>query len=351
MDQKCLDEKYMRRALALAGHGRGTVAPNPLVGAVIVYNGNIIGEDYHRCYGKAHAEVNAIASVQDTALLSQSTLYVTLEPCSHYGKTPPCVELILSKKIPRVVIGCQDPFPEVAGRGIKRLREAGVEVVVGCLNKECEEMIRPFSTFYTKFRPYIILKWAQSADGFIDKIRFSLSDGLPAKISDPLVSYEVHKLRSEVDAILVGTNTALLDNPVLTTRFYFGRNPLRITIDKEDKIPENAALKRGDTDTLIFTSKEKRSQKNLEYMLLNPAVDSLSQLLSVLYKRNKQSLLVEGGACLLTSFMEKGLWDEIRIERSGIYLGDGVRAPLVRGIPAKSIRMGSSVVDCYYSEA
>lgn len=212
-------------------------------------------------------------------------------------------------------------------------------------------MIRPFSTFYTKFRPYVILKWAQSADGFIDKIRFSLRDGLPVKISDTLVGYEVHKLRSEVDAILVGTNTAILDDPVLTTRLYSGRNPLRITIDKEDKIPENAAIKKGETGTLIFTLKEKQSRKNLEYVLLNPAVDSLSQLLSALYERKIQSLLVEGGARLLTSFMEKGLWDEIRVERSGIYLGNGVKAPFVQGIPAKSVRIGLSVVDCFYNEA
>ena len=209
------DEKYISRCIQLAKNGQCNTPPNPMVGAVIVYQDRIIGEGYHIRCGEGHAEVNAIASVKDESLLRQSTLYVSLEPCSHYGKTPPCADLIIRKGIPRVVVGCTDPFPLVSGRGIQKLRDAGVEVKVGVLEQECKDLIRRFVTFNLKQRPYITLKWAQSADGFIDVLR---QEGTPVKLSSPLTSMYVHKLRAEHQAILVGRKTALLDNPSLTVR-------------------------------------------------------------------------------------------------------------------------------------
>lgn len=342
------DEKYMRRALALSKHGYGNVAPNPTVGAVIVCNGKIIGESFHRQYGGPHAEVNALASVKEPDLLPRSTMYVTLEPCSHHGKTPPCADLIVSKKIKRVVIGCQDPFPEVTGKGIERLREAGIEVETGCLENECKEAIRPFIIYHTQHRPYILLKWAQSADGFIDRERASLADGQPAKLSHPWMNFRVHKLRSQVDAILVGTRTALLDDPSLTVRLYSGKNPLRIAIDREGKIPEQATLKDGTAETLIFTEQEKTAGKRLEYEKIDFSTDIIPQILTVLYERGIQTLLVEGGTRLLNSFLDSGLWDEIRIERPATKLCSGIPAPTVRNKPDKSETIGTSTVDYYY---
>ena len=219
------EEKYMQRCIELAGNGLCNVSPNPMVGAVIVCDERIIGEGYHIRCGEAHAEVNAIRSVKDESLLERSTIYVSLEPCSHYGKTPPCADLIIEKKIPRIVIGCQDPFSKVAGRGIQKLRDAGREVIVGVLEAECRQLIRKFITFHTFHRPYITLKWAESQDGFIDLNRTA---GNPVKLSTPLTSMIVHKKRSESDAIMVGTRTALLDNPSLTVRNWYGKNPIRI---------------------------------------------------------------------------------------------------------------------------
>lgn len=219
------EEKYMRRCIELAANGLCNVAPNPMVGAVIVCDGRIIGEGYHIRCGEAHAEVNAIRSVKDESLLQRSTIYVSLEPCSHYGKTPPCADLIIEKQIPRIVIGCQDPFSKVAGRGIQKLRDAGREVIVGVLEKECRHLIRRFITFNTLHRPFITLKWAESADHFIDIER---TNGKPMILSSPLSSMLVHKKRAEADAIMVGRRTALLDNPSLTVRNWYGHNPIRI---------------------------------------------------------------------------------------------------------------------------
>jgi diaminohydroxyphosphoribosylaminopyrimidine deaminase/5-amino-6-(5-phosphoribosylamino)uracil reductase len=343
------DEKYMRRALALARYGCGYTAPNPMVGAVVVCDGKIIGEGFHRRYGAPHAEVNAIASVKEPELLPRSTLYVTLEPCSHYGKTPPCADLIVAKKIERVVVGCQDPFPEVAGRGIARLRAAGVEVETGCLEADCRALIRPFSVYCTQHRPYILLKWAQSADGFIDRQRDSLADGLPAQLSHPWVSYGTHRLRSEVDAILVGTRTALLDDPSLTTRLWWGKNPLRVALDRTGNIPERAKLKDGSTETLIVTEQKTPFRKGVEYVSIDFSTDILPQILDTLYERKIQTLLVEGGARLLNLFIEHDLWDEMRVERSAIRLHNGVPAPKIMFAPARRETIGSSTVEYYYS--
>lgn len=321
------EEKYMQRCISLAGSGLCNVSPNPMVGAVIVCNGLIIGEGYHCRYGEAHAEANAIRSVKDQALLKHSTIYVSLEPCSHHGKTPPCADLIIEKQIPRIVIGCQDPFAKVAGRGIQKLRDAGREVIVGLLEDECRELNRRFITYHTHHRPYITLKWAQSADGFIDKNR---TDGTPVALSTPLTSMRVHKMRAESDAILVGTRTARLDNPTLTVRNWHGSNPVRITLDRKLSLPCSSHLFDGKVPTLVFTSQSHPNGKNITYIPLNDQTEILPQIMQTLYEQKLQSLLVEGGSELLQSFIDANLWDEAFVELSPICLGSGVKAPEIR---------------------
>ena len=283
----------MYRCLELAKYGKGFVAPNPLVGAIIVYNRKIIGEGFHRKWGEAHAEVNAINSVKNQELLRQSTLYVNLEPCSHYGKTPPCAKLIIEKKIPRVIIGQKDPFPQVAGRGIQLLKEAGIEVITDVLRKEAENLNIRFTTFINKKRPYIILKWAQSADNYIDKIRMINDGQSPVKFSNEFTRSLGHKLRAEESAIIVGSNTFTLDNPQLNVRYWFGKNPVKIKADKHQ---------------------------------------SLSDLMKELYEKKIQSLIVEGGSKLLQSFIDENLWDEARVEiNTALQLNGGVKAPNITG--------------------
>ena len=320
------DEKYIKRCIELAMNGLCNAAPNPMVGAVIVHHGRIIGEGYHAVCGEGHAEVNAIASVKDESLLKEATIYVSLEPCSHYGKTPPCADLIVSKGIPRVVIGCTDPFSLVQGRGIKKLRDNGIDVTVGVLEEECKALIRRFVTFNTLKRPYIVLKWAQSADGYIDKQR---KDGHAVRLSNEITGQLVHKRRSENKAILVGRRTALLDNPSLTTRNWYGKHPLRLVIDKELSLPEDLNLFDHTTPTLVLTAKEKASSDNLEYVKLDFEQNILPQIMHVLYERKIQSLMVEGGSNLLQSFINQEMWDEMHIEHSPKVLGNGVAAPLL----------------------
>ena len=318
------EEKYMRRCIQLAKNGLCNVSPNPMVGAVIVCEGQIIGEGYHIRCGEAHAEVNAIRSVKDPSLLKHSTIYVSLEPCSHHGKTPPCADLIIEKQIPRIVIGCQDPFSKVAGKGIQKLRDAGCEVIVGVLETECRELIRKFIPFHTLHRPYIVLKWAESADGFIDLER---TEGQPVILSTPLTSMLVHKKRAESDAIMVGTRTALLDNPALTVRNWYGHNPVRIVMDRNHSLPQTSHLSDNSVSTLVFTEHPRSGKENLEYITLNYQTDILPQILSALYQRNLQSLMVEGGRILLESFIRSGIWDEVIIEKSDKLLYSGVKAP------------------------
>jgi len=287
-----IEEKYIHRCLQLAACGKGMVAPNPMVGAVVVFDGKIIGEGYHRVYGGHHAEVNAINAVKNPDLLKQSTLYVNLEPCSHYGKTPPCAELIIQKQIPKVVIGQQDPFPEVAGKGISLLKNAGIEVVTGILEEGCKDLNKRFLTFNQKHRPYIILKWAQSSDGFMDKFR-EIGDGQsPVKFSSDFTQVIVHKMRAEESAIIVGSRTKKLDKPLLNVRYWHGKDPIII--------------------------KSLSSQSLLEQM-------------QELYQQKIQSLIVEGGAQLLNSFIEANLWDEARVEIHSMKLGNGVKIPLLSG--------------------
>lgn len=319
------DEKYIARCIQLAKNGLCNAAPNPMVGAVIVHNDTIIGEGYHIRCGEAHAEVNAVRSVKDESLLKESTIYVSLEPCSHHGKTPPCADLIINKGIPRVVVGCQDPFSLVAGRGIAKLREAGIEVKVGVLEEECRQLIRRFVTFNTLRRPFITLKWAESADGFIDLHR---TEGHPYIFSSPLSSMLVHKRRAEHSAILVGRRTALLDNPSLTTRNWYGKNPVRMVIDKDLALPKHLALFDGSVRTLVFTQRKDTSNRpNVEHIRLDFKIDILPQIMEVLYKEKLQSLMVEGGSILLQSFIDAGCWDEAYIEQSDAHLKDGVKAP------------------------
>lgn len=320
------DEKYMRRALELAKHGEGNTSPNPMVGAVIVGpSGRIIGEGYHRKCGSVHAEVNAIASVKsvDKPLIKESTLYVTLEPCSHYGKTPPCAKLIIETKIPRVVVGAADPFKEVAGRGIKMLKDAGIEVVEGVLADESRQLNRKFMTAHELGRPFVTLKWAQSKDGFIDAER---SDGKAFKFSDEINSMMVHRLRSLHDAILIGSQTALSDNPRLDCRLWPGRSPRPVIVDRRNRV---------NADTLNAS----------EPLIITDCMD-VNSLLKKLYSEGVTSVLVEGGAQLLQSFIDSNLWDEARVEVAPIVLGDKGRtlAPKIDSLPDSEDEIGKNIV-------
>lgn len=323
-----IEKKYMARCLQLARGGEGHTSPNPMVGAVVVHEGRIIGEGYHRRCGEAHAEVNAIASVkeQDRPLLKGSTIYVSLEPCSHYGKTPPCAELILKTGIPRVVVGCLDPFPAVSGRGVRMLREAGVEVITGVMEAECKALNRAFMMMQTAHRPYVILKWAQSADGFLDRVR--LDAGMPPVVlSSAETLRRVHQLRTQVRAILVGTRTALLDNPSLTVRHWEGPSPLRIALDRSLKIPATHHLLDGQVPTLILTEKAVEDSPHVSYVRVDFDRPLAAQVMTVLAERKIDSLLVEGGTRLLQTFIAEGLWDEARVETAPCCLGEGVPAP------------------------
>lgn len=337
-----IDNKYMARCIQLARNGMGNVSPNPMVGAVLVHNDKIIGEGYHRKYGEAHAEVNAIASVKNERLLTESTLYVNLEPCSHYGKTPPCSQLIIEKKIPHVVIATLDPFPEVSGRGVKMLQAAGIQVTTGILEKQAIELNKRFIWFHEHKSPYVILKWAQSADGYMDEYG-RLPEVAPIQISSPATRRLVHKLRSEVDAIMVGRNTACLDNPSLTTRYWSGRNPTRILVDRLLKISPNSSLYDGAAPTIIFTNQMPEPHPNVDFVLLNTTEDILFQVKKELYLRNLQTLMVEGGAFLLDCFLQSGV-NEVRVETSSLWMENGVPAPKV-AMPLKECRkMDNSVI-------
>lgn len=319
-------ELYMSRCLQLAQQAEGHTAPNPMVGAVIVCDGVIIGEGYHHRCGEPHAEVNAIRSVNDQNLLMKSTLYVNLEPCSHYGKTPPCAQLIIDKKIPRVVVGMGDPNPKVNGRGIQMLREAGVEVVENVLNQQCQILNKRFVTLYTKKRPFVILKWAQTQDGFIDAWR-TTSEIPPLRISNEVTKTLNHQIRSIESAILVGTNTALLDNPHLTARKWNTRNPVRMVVDKSLRVPSDYRIYDQTTPTVIFTDKMVENKTNITFVKLDFSKAIVPQIVDYLYQANLSSLIVEGGTQLLQAFVDAHFWDEVHIETSPEIIGDGVKAP------------------------
>jgi diaminohydroxyphosphoribosylaminopyrimidine deaminase/5-amino-6-(5-phosphoribosylamino)uracil reductase len=331
-------ETYMHRCLELAALGYAHVAPNPMVGAVLVHEDRIIGEGYHQEYGKAHAEVNCIASVnvKDLHLIKESTLYVSLEPCAHFGKTPPCADLIVQKKIPKVVVGCRDPFVQVDGKGIEKLRNANVKVEVGVLEKECKELNKRFLTFHTEHRPYIILKWAQSSNNKIGS-----ANSTRVLISNEYSNRLVHKWRSEEMAIMVGTNTAMMDDPALTTRLWPGANPIRLVVDMELKLPETLKLLDGKASTIVFNLHQHTIPENikgrdlkeigLSYYQVTSDVSLVHQVSNALYQLNIQSVLVEGGAFLLQSFIDENMWDEARvITNEGMIIDNGLPAPILK---------------------
>jgi len=320
--------KYMQRCLQLAQYGNGYVAPNPMVGAVLVCDDEIIGEGFHHRFGEPHAEPNAISSVKKPDLLKQSTLYVNLEPCSHYGQTPPCADLIVKSNIPRVVIGTLDPNPKVAGRGVEILRKAGIEVTVGVLIEECRELNKRFFIFQEQKRSYVLLKWAQTQDGFIDRKRDDATEP-PLQISNAITKQLTHRMRSENQAIMVGANTVLLDNPTLTVRNWSGKSPIRIAIDRLARIPANYNLLDGSVPTIVFTEIEKPNRTHVEFIKIDFETDKLRNILQKIYERNIHSVMVEGGAQILTGFIQSGLWDEANVEVSLQQIGDGVAAPLL----------------------
>lgn len=324
-----LPETFMQRCLDLALLGMGEVAPNPMVGCLIVHRGIIIGEGYHEKFGQPHAEVNAIRSVRNPELLAESTLYVSLEPCSHFGKTPPCSDLIIESHIPQVVIGTVDPFAKVSGRGIERMKRAGIEVKVGVLEQECRQLNRRFFTFHEKKRPYILLKWAQTLDGFIDTDRTESQH--PTWITNDLCKRLVHKQRSEESSILIGTNTAEYDNPALTVREWTGHQPVRLAIDRTLRLDAGLHIFDSKAPTWIFTAEDKPDSENLKYIRLNFTRDILPQLLDALWERDILSVVVEGGSILLNSFLEAGLWDEAFVYTGNQLFCKGVQAPNVSG--------------------
>lgn len=320
---------FMQRCIELAQLGICDVAPNPMVGCVIVHDGKIIGEGYHQKFGGPHAEVHAINSVKDQELLKKSTLYVSLEPCAHHGKTPPCADLIVEKQIPHVVVGTVDPFAEVAGKGIEHMRKAGIQVEVGLLEEECRDLNRRFFTFHEKKRPYIILKWAQTLDGFIDTDRTGTQH--PTWITNALSKRLVHKQRSEEQAILIGTNTAEFDNPALTVREWSGNQPVRITIDRKSRLAPGLTIFDGKAPTWVFTEVEKSDAENLKFIRLDFNRNILPQMMDELYQRGILSVIVEGGSKLLKSFLELNLWDRAFIYTGNQFFGKGVEAPHISG--------------------
>ena len=339
------DKIYMQRALQLARCGEGRVSPNPMVGAVIVCDGKIIGEGYHRKYGEPHAEVNAVASVADKSLLTRSTMYVTLEPCSHYGKTPPCCNLIKECGIPRVVIGVKDPFPEVSGRGVAILKEAGIDVRVGVLEEECLFINRRFITAHTQSRPYVLLKWCESCEGYMAAIENG--EQIPVKLSSSVSSLYMHRERSFYDAILVGTTTVITDNPSLTVRGWKGNNPLRVVIDKEAKLSFENKIFNFDASTLIFTDLDSDVDDS-RYLKIDFSKNIIPQILRELYSRKINSLMVEGGAKTLQSFIDEGVWDEIRREVSYVSIKEGVKAPELSFADANVSECGGSKIYVKY---
>ncbi|MEB0249424.1 MULTISPECIES: bifunctional diaminohydroxyphosphoribosylaminopyrimidine deaminase/5-amino-6-(5-phosphoribosylamino)uracil reductase RibD [unclassified Mucilaginibacter] len=337
-----LHDIYMQRCLELAALGAGKVSPNPMVGAVIVCEGKIIGEGYHQKYGEAHAEVNAIKMLTDRYdnyfdLLQQSTIYVSLEPCAHYGKTPPCADLIIKHHIPNVVIGCRDPFAQVDGKGIEKLQAAGVAVIVGVLEKECQWLNRRFFTRVQKQRPYIILKWAQTADGF-----FAPTDGSQHWITGLESRKLVHQWRAEEDAILVGKNTILADNPQLNVRYAEGRSPKRVVIDRRLELSNTLNVFDQSVETLIFNEVKFDIDGKNKYIALEDFDRYVPQyILFQLYLQDIQSVIIEGGAHTLNSFIDAGLWDEARIFTGASVLQTGIKAPMVTVIKISEQTIGA----------
>ena len=343
------DEKYMRRAIQLARNGKIFASPNPMVGAVIVHEGKIIGEGFHRRCGEGHAEVNAVASVTNPELLPHSTIYVTLEPCSHYGKTPPCAQLIIDKKIPRVVIGTLDPFEKVSGRGVKMLQDAGIEVVHGVLDYECKAINPKFITSHTQRRPFITLKWAQSNDGYIDHIRTNDTPHA-ARFSTKESSTLVHKLRATHDAIMVGSGTVINDNPALDCRLWSGNNPKKVIIDRKGIIDCNSKIFNTNPHLTFYVSSQRRNDLPSQVTQIVVQLDtSLQEIMNLLYQHGITSVLIEGGSALLNDAIKTNLWDLARVETAPFSLNKNgsVKAPIIDKCADKTTHIGANRVDFY----
>ena len=338
-----VDEKYMRRALQLARQGAGHTSPNPMVGAVIVGpDGTIIGEGWHRKCGEGHAEVNAVASVSNPNLLHDSTIYVTLEPCSHYGKTPPCARLLIERGILRVVVGTLDPFVKVAGRGVAMLQEAGIEVEVGVLEQECRDLNRRFMTAHTTGRPWVQLKWAQTADGFIALPPDAGEN--PLHMSTPVTMRLMHRQRALCDAIVVGAATARIDNPSLTTRQWPGRSPLRVVLSRNLTIPEDLNLLTDGLATIVYNGVKDETRGAVQYVKMDTS--GPQSWLEDLYRRGMTSVMVEGGTQVLQGLIDAGVWDEARIEVSPRRVGQGVKAPDIDGRQAAQCQIDGNIITC-----
>jgi diaminohydroxyphosphoribosylaminopyrimidine deaminase/5-amino-6-(5-phosphoribosylamino)uracil reductase len=343
-------EIYMRRCLELAGLGIGNVSPNPMVGAVIVHNDKIIGEGYHQKYGEAHAEVNAVNQVISkfdnyAELLKRSTIYVSLEPCAHYGKTPPCADLIIKHQIPNVVVGCRDPFDQVNGKGIEKLQAAGIEVITGILEEECRWLNRRFFTRVQKHRPYIMLKWAQTEDGF-----FAPDDNSQLWITGVESRKLVHQWRGEEDAILVGTNTAAIDNPQLNVRYGNGTSPKRVIIDRKLKLNQSLNIFDQSVETFIFNEVKTEFDGKNKYIALEDFGRYVPEyILYQLYLQDIQSVIIEGGAHTLNAFIKAGLWDEARIFTGATILNSGIKAPQIKGSADEEILSGNDRLRILYN--
>ena len=344
-----IHEKYIKRCIDLAKNGLGKTYPNPMVGSVIVLNDVIIGEGWHRKAGEPHAEVNAINSVEDVSLLKKATIYVSLEPCSHFGKTPPCANLIVASEIKNVVIGIIDSNSKVSGAGVKYLKDNGCSVIVGVLEEECKALNKRFFTFHNKKRPFIILKWAETVDGFIDKLRDKTSENSPNWISNTYSQQLVHKLRAEEQAILVGTTTALNDNPSLTTRSWAGENPIRIVIDRTSKIPSDYNLLDGATRTIVFSEVKysKDSYKNVIFERIDFNENVPKKICEVLYKYEIQSVIIEGGKHTLQSFIDDNLWDEALVFVGDFEFKEGLRAPQIKSNSSKAEKISTDIFKKY----
>lgn len=334
-------EKYMQLALELAKKGNGYVSPNPMVGCVIVHEETIIGQGYHQKYGEPHAEPNAVASVVDKSLIKDADVYVTLEPCAHFGKTPPCANLLAELKPKRVFVANVDSNPLVGGKGLKILENAGVEVITGVLEQEASVLNKRFFTFMNKKRPYVLLKWAQTEDGFIAGEYFQ-----QVQITNQTSSKIVHQMRAEEAAILVGFHTALHDNPSLTTRLVDGKNPLRLFIDKRLEIPGTHQLLDKTTPTICYNLQKSSSEENIEFVKLT-ADDFVPQILEDLYHRKINSLMVEGGTQLLNSFLENNLWDEAQVFQAQKKLGKGIGAPMIKEEPVSKLMVETDQLSVY----
>lgn len=324
-------ERYIKRCVELAQNGFGTTYPNPMVGSVIVYEDKIIGEGWHKKAGEPHAEVNAIRSVKDKSLLKKATIYVSLEPCSHFGKTPPCCDLIIEHKIQNVVVGTVDPNEKVAGKGIKKIIESGSNVIVGVLENECYELNKRFFTFHNKNRPYIILKWAETQDGFLAPEKQTDQERHPVWITNPYSRQLVHKWRSEEQAILVGTQTVIDDNPKLNVRDWSGNNPMRVVLDQNNRIPLDSFIFDNSVKTIVFTKPETSlSAENTTFEVINFNQNIIPQILAVLHQNQIQSIIIEGGSQTLQAFIDQNIWDEARIFKGKTTFSKGIKAPVIQ---------------------